>query len=286
MFARNSVAGSPHIEVRLKTTVEEIKDRSIIIQKEGRFEEIPVANVVLAMGMRNNNDLAEELKTEGKIEELYVVGDCNLPNSGNTCCRCSRRSASGRRNGDDTGRRASAAVGTSRISARRGLRGTAPVRDVRERDRGRGAAGEGTGHGWSHHNPLSYVVGHPLRDDAEGYRRLESAPRRLGAADRLQPAGCFIARFDGRDVGTVTTTAYDGRFGWVGMVLVHPDARRKGVGTALLMHGIRYLETKGVAAVKLDATPTGKKLYQTIGFTDEYLLERRQGMGETIYCVP
>ena len=79
LFARNSVTGSPHIEVKLKTTVEEIKDGSIIIQREGKFEELPVKNVVLAVGMRNNNDLAEELKAEGIIEELYLVGDCNLP---------------------------------------------------------------------------------------------------------------------------------------------------------------------------------------------------------------
>ena len=79
LFARNSVAGSPHIEVRLKTTVEEINDRSIIIQKEGMFEELPVENVVLAVGMRNNNDLAEELKAGDQIGELYIVGDCNLP---------------------------------------------------------------------------------------------------------------------------------------------------------------------------------------------------------------
>ena len=79
LFARNSVSGSPHIEVRLKTTVEEIKDRSIIVQREGIFEELHIENVVLAVGMRNNNDLAEEMKAEGGIEELYVVGDCNLP---------------------------------------------------------------------------------------------------------------------------------------------------------------------------------------------------------------
>jgi pyruvate/2-oxoglutarate dehydrogenase complex dihydrolipoamide dehydrogenase (E3) component len=79
LFARNSVTGSHNIEVRLKTTVEEIKDRSIIIQKDGNFEELHVTNVVLAIGMRNNNDLAEELKAGGNIEELYLVGDCNLP---------------------------------------------------------------------------------------------------------------------------------------------------------------------------------------------------------------
>jgi 2,4-dienoyl-CoA reductase-like NADH-dependent reductase (Old Yellow Enzyme family)/thioredoxin reductase len=79
LFARNSVSNNPNIEVRLKTTVEEIKDASIIIQHEGIFEELPVENVVLAAGMRNNNDLAEELKAEGAIEELYLVGDCILP---------------------------------------------------------------------------------------------------------------------------------------------------------------------------------------------------------------
>ena len=42
LFARNAVAGSPHIEVKLKTTVEEIKEDSIIIQKEGRYDELPV----------------------------------------------------------------------------------------------------------------------------------------------------------------------------------------------------------------------------------------------------
>jgi NADPH-dependent 2,4-dienoyl-CoA reductase/sulfur reductase-like enzyme len=72
LFARNSVTGSP-------TTVEEIKDGSVILQREGNFEELQVKNVVLAVGMRNNNDLVEELKAEGIVEELYLVGDCNLP---------------------------------------------------------------------------------------------------------------------------------------------------------------------------------------------------------------
>ena len=115
--------------------------------------------------------------------------------------------------------------------------------------------------------------------DIAGWNQLPSDWERLIA---FEPEGCFVAQYDGRDVGTVTVTAYEKRFGWVGMALVHPDMRRKGIGTTLLMHGIRYLEKKGVMVVKLDATATGKQLYQTIGFTDEYLLERRQGMGEVI----
>lgn len=102
----------------------------------------------------------------------------------------------------------------------------------------------------------------------------------------FEPEGCFLLRCDGRPAGTVTTIAYEKLFGWVGMVLVHPDMRRRGLGTALLMAGIGYLEKKGVAAVKLDATPMGKQLYDTIGFVDEYRLERWQGHGRVGASVP
>lgn len=95
----------------------------------------------------------------------------------------------------------------------------------------------------------------------------------------FEPEGCFLARCGERSAGTAITMAYEKLFGWVGMVLVHPDMRRMGLGTSLLMAGIEYLEHKGVAAVKLDATPMGKKLYDTIGFVDEYQLERWQGRG-------
>jgi len=115
--------------------------------------------------------------------------------------------------------------------------------------------------------------------DIAGWNQLPADWERLIA---LEPEGCFVAQYDGRDVGTVTVTAYEKRFGWVGMVLVHPGMRRKGVGTTLLRHGIRYLERKGVTAVKLDATPAGKQLYLTLGFADECLIERRQGVGEAV----
>ena len=126
--------------------------------------------------------------------------------------------------------------------------------------------------------PNDIPFGMMLKDIA-GWNQLPADWERLIA---LEPEGCFVARYDGRDVGTATVTAYQKRFGWVGMVLVHPDMRRKGIGTMLLRHGIRYLERKDVTAVKLDATAAGKQLYLTLGFADEYLLERRQGRGETV----
>jgi NADPH-dependent 2,4-dienoyl-CoA reductase/sulfur reductase-like enzyme len=78
-YVRNRINTHPDIEVRTETTVEEIKDDSIIVQKKGEFEELQVKNVILAAGMGSNNTLAEALKAEGTIEELYVVGDANIP---------------------------------------------------------------------------------------------------------------------------------------------------------------------------------------------------------------
>ena len=88
-----------------------------------------------------------------------------------------------------------------------------------------------------------------------------------------QPDGCFIAEWDGQPVGTATTTLYEDKVAWIGMVLVHPDARRRGIGRALLEHCIAFLKPR-VACIKLDATPLGKTLYDTLGFKDEWTLRR------------
>lgn len=84
--------------------------------------------------------------------------------------------------------------------------------------------------------------------------------------------GCFVA-VEGDDVvGTVTTVDYEGRFNWVGMALVDPAMRGRGVGTQLLRAAIDYGRELGT--VRLDATPAGKGLYDTLGFVDEYELTR------------
>jgi pyruvate/2-oxoglutarate dehydrogenase complex dihydrolipoamide dehydrogenase (E3) component len=76
---RNEVANCADIDVRTHTTVEKINGDSILVQKQGNFEKLDVKNVVIAVGMRNNNELVEELKASKNIEEVYSVGDCNIP---------------------------------------------------------------------------------------------------------------------------------------------------------------------------------------------------------------
>lgn len=89
-----------------------------------------------------------------------------------------------------------------------------------------------------------------------------------------EPTGCFIAEWEGNPVGTATTTTYGQDLAWIGMVLVHPDQRRRGIGKALLLHCIDYLKQRGIASIKLDATPLGKTLYDGLGFKDEWTLQR------------
>jgi GNAT superfamily N-acetyltransferase len=91
---------------------------------------------------------------------------------------------------------------------------------------------------------------------------------------KLNPEGCYVA-LHGRDVvGTVTTMTYEGRISWVGMMLVDPAVRRRGIGTALLTHALTSLQSRGVGTIKLDATPGGKPFYDKLGFVSEYELER------------
>jgi GNAT superfamily N-acetyltransferase len=95
---------------------------------------------------------------------------------------------------------------------------------------------------------------------------------------RLGPDGCFGARIDGRLVATVTTTIYDCALAWIGMMIVHPSARRQGIGMALMARALEHLDTVGVSCIKLDATPAGLPLYRRLGFDEEVLFERWMGV--------
>jgi GNAT superfamily N-acetyltransferase len=98
---------------------------------------------------------------------------------------------------------------------------------------------------------------------------------------RLEPDGCFVA-CDGQQIcGTVTALKYGKRFGWIGMILVDPAKRGRGIGTRLLKRGIEFLEGAGVETLKLDATPMGLGLYRQLGFVEEYGIERWEGVARS-----
>jgi predicted N-acetyltransferase YhbS len=101
----------------------------------------------------------------------------------------------------------------------------------------------------------------------------------------LQPDGCFVADGATEVVGTVTTCAF-GPVAWVAMVLVDPAVRRRGIGTALLHHALDFLDRRGVATVRLDATPLGRPLYERLGFVEQFALARYEGKLPPAPAVP
>jgi GNAT superfamily N-acetyltransferase len=104
------------------------------------------------------------------------------------------------------------------------------------------------------------------------------------------PHGCFVAEWNGHVAGTATTIIYGDVLAWVGMVLVDPEFRGKGIGTALLARALDDLSAREVPCVKLDATPQGRPIYERQGFHVEYAIERcvlkRPGNANTIVPPP
>lgn len=107
--------------------------------------------------------------------------------------------------------------------------------------------------------------------DAAGWNQTTADWARFLSAS---PEGCFVAEREGHVVGTSTSIVYEGRFAWIGMVIVDSQYRGQGIGTALLERAIRYLDLRNVPCMKLDATPQGKPLYEKLGFASEYDIER------------
>lgn len=117
----------------------------------------------------------------------------------------------------------------------------------------------------------------PFADEVRALARWNQTPRDWQGYLAFEPAGCFVAEHNGRPAGTATTVTYGGDVAWVGMVLVHPDFRRLGIGTALLRAALHYLQERRITAIKLDATPMGRPVYVPLGFQDEYEVTRFEG---------
>ena len=113
-------------------------------------------------------------------------------------------------------------------------------------------------------------VGMLLKDRA-GWNQI---PQDWKCLLNLEPQGCFAAELEGRCVASATAVNYESRFGWVGMVLVAPDFHRQGIATQMVEHTVDYLQSRGCQCQKLDATYAGTRVYEKMGFTVEYEVQR------------
>jgi GNAT superfamily N-acetyltransferase len=87
--------------------------------------------------------------------------------------------------------------------------------------------------------------------------------------------GDSFGRFtpDGRLVATGLTVPFSGRFGWISMILVTAEFRRRGLATQSMRSCIDALMGRGIVPA-LDATPEGRQVYLPLGFKDVYRITR------------
>jgi predicted N-acetyltransferase YhbS len=83
-----------------------------------------------------------------------------------------------------------------------------------------------------------------------------------------EPKGCFIAELQKKPIGHIFSVSY-GKLGWIGLLIVKTEHRRKGTATQLMKRAVDYLLQCGVETIKLEAVPEMAELYRKLGFIDE-----------------
>lgn len=112
------------------------------------------------------------------------------------------------------------------------------------------------------------------------FQRSESFVNDLRLFQTLQPGGIFLAYQNEMPAGIVASIIYS-NYAYVGLMGVHLEFQRQGVGLALMQHLLAWLDQQGVHQVVLDASPFGQPLYAKLDFValDEvYVLQRRAGL--------
>jgi len=81
----------------------------------------------------------------------------------------------------------------------------------------------------------------------------------------LEPQGCFVLFYDSKRVGIVTTVSF-GKVGWLGNLIVAESHRKRGVGSLLARHAVKYLTSKNVETIGLYAYIDKVPFYKRLGF--------------------
>jgi ribosomal protein S18 acetylase RimI-like enzyme len=123
------------------------------------------------------------------------------------------------------------------------------------------------------------IVEHPTAEVVEALARLlpqlsSAAPPDSSELAVIMSSGStlFVARVDGRIVGSLTLVMYripTGLKAWIEDVVVDESARGHGVGEALSQAALGEARRHGAKAVSLTSRPSrdaANRLYQRIGF--------------------
>jgi ribosomal protein S18 acetylase RimI-like enzyme len=114
---------------------------------------------------------------------------------------------------------------------------------------------------------------------SSAFQRSESWVNDLRLFQKLEPDGILLAYQHGIPAGMVASVNYS-NYAYVGLMGVHQEFQRQGIGLALMEHLLSWLEQLGIHQVVLDASPLGQPLYERLGFVpfnDVYVLRRQAG---------
>ena len=82
---------------------------------------------------------------------------------------------------------------------------------------------------------------------------------------RIQPDGWFLALSHGSPAGMVGTVNY-GPYAYVGLMAVHQEFQRQGIGLSLMQYLLAWLDSQSAPCVLLDASDKGQPMYKKLGF--------------------
>ena len=86
---------------------------------------------------------------------------------------------------------------------------------------------------------------------------------------RLWPGQVLVGEIDDRIVASGSLATYPsshGLLGWIGLILVDPAFRRRGLGVQIVRAVLDLAERLDVAVLGLDASDQGQPIYERLGF--------------------
>ncbi len=92
----------------------------------------------------------------------------------------------------------------------------------------------------------------------------------------------LLAEWDGTPAGCANGL-WNGNAGWLGNIVVLPEYRGQGIGSALTGHLVSHFQQQGCLSQILIATPLGEPIYRKAGFVTQstYTFLRRAGNAES-----
>jgi predicted N-acetyltransferase YhbS len=97
----------------------------------------------------------------------------------------------------------------------------------------------------------------------------------------LEPDGCFVLLENSERIGLATTVNF-GAVAWFGNLMVNESHRRKGAGSLLVEHSMKYLRSKRAETIGLYAYIDRIPFYERLGFEYDSEFKVLKGKGTSL----